>query len=84
MGIINIIRSVIDSGFIQISQCPICASSSRRKIGLRGDRPIIELPKLKALSAYDLTLSVYDCKECRHIYVDPCPNEKKLFELYEE
>ena len=75
---------MIDSGFIQISQCPICASSSRRKIGLRGDRPIIELPKLKALSASDLTLSVWDCKECRHIYVDPCPSEEKLFELYEE
>ena len=53
-------------------------------MGRRGDRPIIDLPKIKSLSPSDLTLRVWDCKECRHIYVDPCPNENKLFELYEE
>lgn len=73
-----------DSDFISIPDCPICSSSNRHKVGLRGDRPIINLPKLKSLSASDLTLGVWDCKECRHIYVDPCPNEKKLYKLYEE
>ena len=75
---------MMDSGFNQMSHCPICSSTNRRKIGLRGDRPIIDLPKLKSLSPSDLTLRVWDCKECGHIYVDPCPNENKLFELYEE
>jgi len=73
-----------NSDFIQVSVCPICASPNRQKIGLRGDRPIIDLPKLKSLSSSDLTLSIWDCKNCHHIYVDPCPSEKKLFELYEQ
>jgi len=74
---------MIDTDFNKIAKCPICSSTNRRKIGLRGDRPIGELPKLKALSTSDLTLTVYDCKDCRHIYVDPCPSEEKLIELYE-
>lgn len=75
---------MFDSDFIPISECPICSSPNRHKIGLRGDRPIIDLPKLKYLTSSDLTLSIWDCKECHHIYVDPCPSEKKLFELYEQ
>lgn len=71
------------SGLNEVAECPICSSTDRRKIGLRGDRPIIDLPKLRALSSSDLTLSVWDCKDCRHIYVDPCPSEEKLFDLYE-
>ena len=75
---------MMDSDFIQIPDCPICSSPNRRKIGLRGDRPISDLPKLKFLSISDLTLGIWDCKDCHHIYVDPCPSEKKLFELYEQ
>lgn len=84
VGIINTLHTMTDTDFIQISHCPVCSSTNRHKLGLRGDRPIIDLPKLKSLSASDLTLRVWDCKECRHIYVDPCPSEKKLFKLYEE
>ena len=73
-----------DSTFIEISKCPICSSDKRHKIGLRGDRPIIDLPKGKSLSPSVITISVWDCKECHHIYVDPCPSEDKLFELYGE
>lgn len=75
---------MMETDFIQLTHCPVCSSTSGRKIGLRGDRPIIQLPKRKSLSASDLTVGVWDCKDCRHIYVDPCPSEKKLFELYEE
>jgi SAM-dependent methyltransferase len=73
-----------DPDFLQVSVCPICTSPNRHKIGLRGNRPIIDLPKLKSLSSSDLTLVIWDCKECRHIYVDPCPSENKLFKLYEQ
>jgi SAM-dependent methyltransferase len=75
---------MVISDFTQTIDCPICASPNRNKIGLRGDRPIIDLPKVKFLSSSELILTVWDCKDCHHIYVDPCPSEKKLFELYEQ
>jgi SAM-dependent methyltransferase len=71
------------SDFHQLSLCPICSSPNRRKVGLRGDRPIADLPKRNSVSVSELTLGVWDCKDCRHIYVDPCPNEEVLFKLYE-
>ena len=71
------------SDFHELSLCPICSSPNRRKVGLRGDRPIADLPKRNSVSVSELTLGVWDCKDCRHIYVDPCPNEEALFELYE-
>ena len=72
------------SYFMQISDCPVCALPKRTRIGLRGDRPISDLPKLKSLSTSEITLGIWDCKDCRHIYVDPCPSQEKLFELYEQ
>jgi SAM-dependent methyltransferase len=75
---------MVVSDFIQIADCPVCASPKRTRIGLRGDRPISDLPKLKSLSTSEITLGVWDCKDCRHIYVDPAPSKKKLFELYEQ
>ena len=71
------------SDFHEQSLCPICYSPKRRKVGLRGDRPIADLPKKNSVSVSELTLGVWDCKDCRHIYVDPCPNEEVLFKLYE-
>jgi SAM-dependent methyltransferase len=81
--VVNRLKSMMNSDFTQVFNCPICTSPNRHKIGLRGDRPIINLPKQKSLSSSDLILSIWDCKDCNHIYVDPCPSEKKLFELYE-
>jgi SAM-dependent methyltransferase len=75
---------MVASDFIQISDCPICSSPKRKKIGLRGDRPISDLPKLKFLSSSELTLGIWECKDCHHIYVDPSPSEKLLFKLYEQ
>lgn len=53
-------------------------------MGLRGERPIRDLPKLKLLSSLEMTLAIWECLDCHHIYVDPCPSEKLLFELYEK
>ena len=75
---------MLETDFIQISDCPVCSSPKRKNVGLRGDRPISDLPKLKLLSSSELTLGIWDCLDCHHIYVDPCPSEKKLFELYEQ
>ena len=73
-----------ETDFVQKSYCPICRTSKRTKLGLRGDRPINELPKTNSLSPDAITVTVWDCKECRHIWVDPCPSEEMLFKLYEE
>lgn len=74
---------MVETDFVQKSCCPICNSSERSKLGLRGDRPINQLPKTKSLSPNLVTVTVWDCKECRHIWVDPCPSEEMLFKLYE-
>ena len=73
---------MVQEDFVQKPHCPICQTTKRAKIGLRGDRPIKELPK-NELPLDEVTVTVWDCKECRHIWVDPCPSEEMLFKLYE-
>jgi len=73
---------MVQTDFAQIPCCPICSATKRTKLGLRGDRPIKELPKNELLPD-EVTVTVWDCKECRHIWVDPCPSEELLFKLYE-
>ena len=74
---------MVETDFVQKLCCPICQTSKRAKLGLRGDRPINELPKTNSLSSDEVTVTVWDCIECRHIWVDPCPSEEMLFKLYE-
>jgi 2-polyprenyl-3-methyl-5-hydroxy-6-metoxy-1,4-benzoquinol methylase len=73
---------MVQTDFVQKPRCPICSATKRAKLGLRGDRPIKELPN-NELSPDEVTVAVWDCKECRHIWVDPCPSEEMLFKLYE-
>jgi len=66
--------------FIRISICPICSTSRRKRLGLRGDRPIKHLPKS---TKTEITVDVWVCKNCKHVWVDPCPNEATLSKFYE-
>jgi 2-polyprenyl-3-methyl-5-hydroxy-6-metoxy-1,4-benzoquinol methylase len=73
---------VINFEFISISACPVCKSIRRRKQGLRGELPISDLSKKPETG--EITVGVWQCRDCRHIWVDPCPDDKTLYQLYEQ
>lgn len=61
--------------------CPICGSLGRRRLGLRGDRPI---PELLAQQSVGYTVGVFACLDCRHVYCDPVPFPEELSKRYSE
>ena len=67
--------------FVDIMLCPICESPQKKSLGKRGSRPITELPKKNSQEM--ISVSVYECLKCKHVYCNPCPDKETLNELYE-
>ena len=71
---------------IKIEQCPVCQSSSIRPYKKGSLKPEELSPeKIKITDAeYGQTWDLSQCRECRYIFANPCPDASILARLYQE